>query len=144
MEEEKVNVVNLTVQVLGDLLKLVAQYGFFSVLIVGFIILVIWQWKSLSSWIISVFGGSVKALIYEERIKNLEIEQMKERVECQKQIAEMRSDYENKLRVMEEKIDALIATQLLLSVKLGVLDEKLKAAQLVAEKNFGISVRKRN
>jgi hypothetical protein len=134
---------NDIVGTLGSFLELLKNFGILYV-ISG--LLLVWGWMerkqvAVAVKVIIIWAGN-RLSIYQrsaanaERIIELQHDLEEERKRCDEQMAAMKQDYQYRIDVMNDKIDKMGATILEQATTLARIEERLKAAQTVAEKSI--------
>lgn len=138
---------NVAVDFIGQIAELINTYGWLTIILIVTAYIVYRNWSVIIKWAGDVASGSVRSVIYKEQIDQLKHDLDEERQACDRKMAEMRKDYEDKISGLEGKLEEMNEKILNLSVELGKLSEKLEAAQVAAKKAYsesGISLRKRS
>lgn len=123
-------------ELLNQMATVVDKYGWAT--FIGLLIIsgLVYNRKAIVTGLMDTFSGSIKSVIYEERIAKLEEESISERASCEEKMNAMRKDYEDKMKALDAKIEAMVETIRQQSEDIGSLRADLKNAQEKALKFY--------
>lgn len=124
------------IDLLNQMAEAVNQYGWLTFLTLLFISAGIFYRKDIFFGLREAFSGSIKSVIYEDRIAKLESEQIEERINCDAKMYAIKKDYESKINALEIKMEAMQDLIMKQSIHIARIEEQLKASQATANKYY--------
>jgi Skp family chaperone for outer membrane proteins len=135
---------NVFLSSLRGLLEILIEFGLGYVLLALIIAAIVVYRDKIFKGLGNSFDGKIRSEIQEGQIQELKHELEEERKSCDRQIKEMRADYEDKITDLEAKMELMNDQILKQAVELAKLQERLDAAQKVAKKNYSKSIKPSN